>query len=176
MRGETERHRELCQKMYERYRNSTPTDAERFLKMMLLVENGPELPPDSVQRFYDSIDNKMESGLRNWFLATRALLECRKGNYSEAHKWIDEAITLEKASPSIHIKLVALAVQSLTYARQKDVAKARKSLDQVQQLMSQDLKMKWKEDGLLDGSTILNGDSVEHDKLIPESSKAAAPG
>jgi hypothetical protein len=34
--------------------------------------------------------------------------------------------------------------------------------------MSQDLKMTWKADGLLDGRTILNGATVEHDKLIPE--------
>src|SRR5206468_2689838 len=40
--GETARHRESCQKMYERYRNSTvPNDTERFLKTMLLVERGP---------------------------------------------------------------------------------------------------------------------------------------
>ena len=59
-------------------------------------------------------------------------------------------------------------MRSLVYAKQKEVAKARASLDQLKQVMSGDLKMKWKADGGLDGSTILKGVRVEHDKLIPE--------
>ena len=134
---------------------------------MLLVENGPEMPPDSVEKFVASINN-MTGDNRAWFLATRALLECRKGNYADAHKSIDEAIAQEKGTPNTFVKVLALAVRSLTFAKQNDVAGARKSLDEVRQVMSEDLKMNWKSDGLLDGSTILNGVTINHDKLIPE--------
>jgi len=166
--GEIGQHRVSCQKMYERYRDSAiPNDIERTLKVMLLVENGPELPPDSVRKFVASIDVVKDAD-RAWFLATRALLECRKGNHAEAHKWADEALALEKASPMNGSKLLTLAVQSLTYAKQKDVAQARKSLDQVKQIMSQNLKMNWTAAGSLEGGTIVNGVTIEHDKLIPE--------
>src|SRR5581483_6641845 len=117
--------------------------------------------------FCESIDGTTGDD-RAWFLATRALLECRKGNYAEAHKRVGEALALEKESSPKEIKLLALAVRALVYARQKDVARARRSLDHVRQVMAEDLKMNWKADGLLDGSTILQGVTVEHDKLIPE--------
>jgi tetratricopeptide (TPR) repeat protein len=166
--GETGRHRESCQKMYQRYRNSTvPNDTERCLKMMLLVESGPELPSDAARRFVASIDDAKGEDLA-WFRATAALLDCRNGNYSEAHKRLDEALALEKQVPNPLIKSMALAVRSLVYANQKELANARKSLDQLKQVMSHDLKMSWKADGLLDGRTILNGTTIEHDKLIPE--------
>src|SRR5262249_25008481 len=128
---------------------------------------GPELPPDAVRDFVASIaDAKGDD--RAWFRATRALLDCRKGNHAEAHKAIEEALALEKESPNAPIKAVALAVRALVYANQKDVASARTSLDQLKQVLGQDLKMSWKADGLLDGSTVLGGATVEHDKLIPE--------
>jgi len=166
--GETGRHRESCEKMLERYRNSpVPDDIERCLKVMLLLEPGPELPGDAVKKLYASGD-KTTGQRRAWFLGTRALLECRKGRYAEALKAIDEALALEKASPRNEIKVQALAVRALVYAKQKDVAKARKALDQVKQLMSGDLKIKWKADGQLDGSTMLNGVSVEQEKLMAE--------
>jgi tetratricopeptide (TPR) repeat protein len=135
--------------------------------MMLLVDKGPELPAEAVRKFLASIDDTKAED-RAWFRAARALLECRQGKFPEAHKSVEEALALEKETPNAFIKSVALAVRSLTYAKQKEVAKARASLDQVKQVMSQDLKMTWKADGLLDGSTILNGAIVEHDKLIPE--------
>jgi formylglycine-generating enzyme required for sulfatase activity/tetratricopeptide (TPR) repeat protein len=173
--GETGRHRESCQKMYARYRNSTiPNDTERCLKMMLIVEPGPELPGDAVKKFYLSIDKTPRQD-RAWFLAARALLECRTGQYAVAHKGIDEALAAEKKAvavdkelPNVYVKAFAMAVRSLIYAKQKDVGKARTSLDQLKQVMSGDLKMKWQPNGRLDGSTILKGVTVEHDKLIPE--------
>jgi tetratricopeptide (TPR) repeat protein len=167
--GDISRHREFCQKMHERFRDSTvPNDTERVLKMMLLVENGPELPPEAVKVFYDSFSGNLSDHNRAWFLATRALLECRKGDYAEAHRQIDDALAIEQKTPNAFVKAAALAVRSLTYARQNEVAKARQHLDEVKQVMSNDLKMSWKEDGRLDESTVLNGVSIEHDKLIPE--------
>lgn len=167
--GELGPHREWCQKMYEKYRDTTHiNDIERTLKVMLLVDNGPELPPNAVKRFYDSFSGVVSEDDRVWFIGSRALLECRKGNYDEAHKQIDEALQLEKTRPNTFAKALALAVQSLTYAHQKDVVNARKALDQTRQFMTDDLKLKWKPDGWLDGSTILDDITVSHDKLIPE--------
>src|SRR5262249_6574651 len=58
--GETERHRESCQKMLERFRNSAvPDDNERCLKVMLLLEPGPELPGDAVKKLDAAIDKAM---------------------------------------------------------------------------------------------------------------------
>jgi serine/threonine protein kinase/formylglycine-generating enzyme required for sulfatase activity len=166
--GETGWHRESCQKMFERFQKSAvPDDNERCLKVMLLLEPDPGLPEDAVKKLHASMD-KAVSQQRAWFLVTQALLECRKGRYAEARKAIDEALALEKASPLREIKVQALAVRALVYAKQKDVAKARKALDQAKQLMSGELKMKWKPDGQLDGSTILNGATVEQEKLIAE--------
>jgi tetratricopeptide (TPR) repeat protein len=166
--GEFGRHRALCQKMHERYRDSTvPEDTERYLKIMLLVQSGPELPPEAVTKFLASIDHS-KGETRAWFTEARALLECRQGKYAEALKSVDEALALLKQTPNASIKCIGLTVRSLTYTKLRDFAKARESLDQVKQVMSKDLKMNWKADGLLDGRTILNGVTVEHDKLIPE--------
>jgi tetratricopeptide (TPR) repeat protein len=166
--GDARRHRESCQKMYERFRNSTSAvDTERFLKTMLAMENGPELPAQSVQKFYASFDS-IEGQARACFLVTRAWLECRKGDHVEAHKRVDEALALERQFPQGTIKALALAVRSLIYAKQKNVAQARKSLDQVKLEMTQVLQMKWQADGLLDGSTLLNGTAFDHDKLNVE--------
>lgn len=175
--GETSRHRESCQTMYERYQNSTlPNDTERCLKMMLLVENGPELPPEAVRKFYDSFSGNLSDDNRAWFLATQALLECRKGDHAQARKRTDEALALEEKTPNVLIKALAMAVRSLTFARQNEVAKARQQLDEVRQVMSKDLKMSWKADGRLDASTVLNGVSIAHDKLIPEILRREAEG
>jgi tetratricopeptide (TPR) repeat protein len=167
--NDTEEYRKACQQMYERYRDSTvPNDIERSLKMMLLVDDGPPLPPTAVQAFYDSFAGDLTDDNRAWFLATRALLECRKGNYSQAHQLVDESLGLEKKVPNAFIKILALSIRSLTYAHQKEVEQARASLEQVKQLMMEDLKMDWNSDGLLKGSTVLDKATINHDKLIPE--------
>lgn len=49
-----------------------------------------------------------------------------------------------------------------------DTAKARAALDQLKSLMAADDKMKRKDDGRLDGTTILNDEFLQHDRLIPE--------
>jgi tetratricopeptide (TPR) repeat protein len=163
--GDAKRHRESCQKMYERFRTTTdPVDTERCLKTMLALDHGPELPAESVRKFYASFDG-IEGETRAWLLVTRAWLECRKGNHAEAHKCVDEALALEMQIQRSTIKALALAIRSLIYAKQKDVAQARKTLDQLKLDMSEVLQMKWKADGLLDGSTILSGASFDHDKL-----------
>jgi hypothetical protein len=166
--GEPGRYRESCQEMYERYRSSAvPNDMERFLKMMLLVKQGPELPPDAVRSFLASVATTEGEDLA-WFLATRALLDCRKGHYAEAHKAVEESLAAEKKVSKAAIKALALAVRSLIHANQKEAARARQSLDQLKQVMTEELKMSWQAGGQLDGSTILDGITVEHDKLIPE--------
>jgi hypothetical protein len=167
--GETGRHRELCQKMHERFRSkATANDAERCLKMMLLVESGPELPPETVQKFLDSFSGELTEHNRAWFLAAAGLLACRQADYAKAHERVDEALTLESKESNNFIRAAALGVRTLIFARQQEVAQARKSLEHLKQVMSQDLKMSWKADGSLDPSTILKGANVEHDKLIPE--------
>lgn len=167
--GETGEHRKSCQQMYERFRGSTvANDIERCLKVMLLVKDGPPLPPDAVQTFYDSFAGKLTDDDRAWFLATRALLECRKGNYADAHQQLNESLDLEKKAPNAFIKALALSIRSLTYAHQKEVEQARNSLQQVKQVMRDDLKMDWNSDGLLKGSTVLEQVTPSHDRLIPE--------
>ena len=155
--------------MYEHFRDSsTPNDIERTLKMMLLVDNGPELPTDAVKSFYNSFSSDLADDMRVWFLGTRAAAgvsqrELCRGTSADRVS----ALVLEQDSPNAAVKVLALAVRSLTFARQKDAAQARTSPEQVKQIMSQDLRMTWNAKGV-DGTTILNGVTVEHDKLIPE--------
>jgi hypothetical protein len=163
--GDAKHHREWCQKMYERFRNSTdPVDTERSLKTMLALENGPELPVESIERFCASFD-RIGGEARAWLLVTRAWLECRRGNHVEAQKRVDEALAQEAKLPQATIKTLALAVRSLIYAKQKNMDQTRKSLDEVKRVASEVLQMKWKADGLLDGSSILTGAFFDHDKL-----------
>ena len=166
--GNAEQHRNSCKKMCDRFLDSgSALDNEHCLKMMLAMENGPNMTDESVQKFCASIDTT-QGGMRAWLLGTRAWLECRKGNYAEARQHVDESLALEGQSPNDDIKALGLAVRSLNYARQKDLAQARASLNELSVVMSQAQRIKWKADGLLDGSTILNGATVLHDKLIPE--------
>jgi WD40 repeat protein/tetratricopeptide (TPR) repeat protein len=166
--GSAERHRESCRKMCEHFLDSgSPLDIEHCLKLMLAMENGPDVPAEKVQEFYASCDT-LAGGMRAWFLGTRAWMECRKGNYADARQHVEESLALEKEHASHDIKALALAVRSLIYAKQNDVAQARASLSELYAVMSQSQKISWKADGLLDGRTILNGATVVHDKLIPE--------
>jgi hypothetical protein len=63
---------------------------------------------------------------------------------------------------------MARSVQALIFARQGDAAQARVALDELKSLMATEIKLKWRDDGSLDGSTLLNGERVQHDWLIPE--------
>src|SRR5205085_539219 len=125
------------------------------------------LPADDVKAFYVSCDN-VTGPLRSWYLATRALDECRRGKNVEAHQSVEQSLAAEKEIPNNQAKAVALAVNALTYARQKDLTIARQALDELQQVMTQGMSITWRADGALDGKTILNGLRPEHDQLIPE--------
>jgi tetratricopeptide (TPR) repeat protein len=166
--GNTDRHREYCQKMAERYRlSANAEDTERLLKVMLLEANATELPPEAIEKFTSSLD-VIPAGLQVWFYPLAALLNCRQGKYLEAHELLDKTLELEQASPNLYPKSLALAIQALTYANQRDVAKAQQSLDSARQVMSDGLKMSWQADGQLNWETVMDGTRVSHDKLIPE--------
>jgi len=162
--GQPERHREFCRKMWERFRDSAATnDAGRYLKVLLLLESKVEPPADAIQKFSDSA-----ATYGPWYPSSTAFLACRQGDYAEAHKQVAKALELEAKSPAPNIKAMTLAVRALTYAKQQDIPQARKSLDELKQFLASDLKVKWKADGSIDGSTILSGAAVVHDKLIAE--------
>lgn len=164
--GEPERHREVCDKMYQRYRDSiVPNDMGRYLKVLLLLEVPGEIPADAVKKFTDSAATY---GI--WYPSQLAFLQLRQGDFAEAHKQLDQALAALAAakSPDVNIKPFVLAIRAVTYAKQQDVALARKALEELKQSLASDLKMKWNTDGTLDGSTILKGAIVDQNKLIPE--------
>lgn len=166
--GDVKKHQEICRKMDEHFQKSdSPADGERTLKMMLLADSGVELPPELVKKFVPSSEITSDS-LHIWFSAARALLECRRGDYAEAHKWVDKTLELEKKSPNGNIQALALSVRALTYAKQKDHPQARTTLQEVKETLTTRLHLKWNADGTVDGTTILNGTRIEHDRLIPE--------
>jgi Flp pilus assembly protein TadD len=163
--GDAERHRRICQKMSERCR--LEEDRERILKVMLLIDKGPRLSSDEITAFYASCDS-IAAPIRPWYLSSRAFYESRRGKYVAAHQSVEESLAREKDFPYSPIKAVALAVKALTYARQKDVANARQSLEQLNHVMTQEMNMTRRADGTLEGSTVLGGLIPDSNKLIPE--------
>lgn len=167
--GDSKGHQDACRKMYERYQKSaTPEDAERILKMMMLAESGMELPPDLIKKFVDSAEMPANKGLAAWFSAARALLECRRKDYPEAHKWVDKTLALEKEQANANIKALALSIRAITYAKQKDRVQARTTLQEVKVELTSGVHLKWNADGTVDGATVLDGTRIDHDRLIPE--------
>lgn len=159
-------HRQMCQRMFERFQKSaTEGDIERYLKVMALLPHGPEMPAEFVNKFKASCET-VSGHNRVWFLSTRALIECRAENFAEARNLVDQVITVEKEASDV--KLLALAIKSLTYARQKDAANARKSLDELKQFMKEKMNLTWGADGRLDNRSLLSGTSINHDKMIPD--------
>jgi hypothetical protein len=131
---------------------------------MLALDHGPDLPAEAVQKFCSSFDG-IEGEALAWLVVTRAWLECRRGDHAEAQKRVDEALALETKFPNGSLKGLALAVRTLSYAKQKDVKQARMALDELKRVTSEVLQMKWNADGLVEGSSILSGASFDHDKL-----------
>jgi hypothetical protein len=59
-------------------------------------------------------------------------------------------------------------VQALIQAKQANAAAAQVTLDEIKSFLATDHHLKWREDGTPDGASVLNGDRVLHDLLIPE--------
>lgn len=166
--GNSEQHSVICRQMYQRFQKSTePNDRERFLKVMVLMDHGPELPREAVQSFYAACD-VANDGTRIWFLATRAIIECRAKNFTEAHKLLDDVMNNENINLGNNEKALYQSVRALIYAHQKDSLNARNALSELEKTMTQQLNMSWNADGQVSSRSILNGIVIEHDKLIPE--------
>ncbi len=164
---EPERHALQCDKMYQRFRESTKDyDHERFLKLRLLVDGSLEqIPEDSIHRVSAVNDNDSN---RMWFLSALALLRYRQGNPAEAHALLEQSLALEATSRNSALRALALAVRSLIYAGQRETARAQASMADLKQVMSTDLNVKWTADGSVDGTSLLNGSLVAQDALIAE--------
>jgi hypothetical protein len=164
--GDAERHRAWSRKMAERFRaNDVAADAERTVKVMLLLEHGLDPEQAPIGRFLTGLDENEQPNLRVWFLSTRGLLACRSGEFDEAQQSLDEAQQLqtdaENAQNSDPV-LIRVAVQGLIDAKRGDLVQTQAALDQLQsQLASRGAK--WRDDGSLDGSTIFNAQGFEHD-------------
>lgn len=162
--GEHQRHREQCQKVFEKYRDwATANDAGRYLKVLLLVPSEDELPQDAVKKFTDAA-----ATYGAWHPSLLAFVRCREGDYVEAHKQLDRAFAQDPKSFTAYMKAWALGVRALTYAKQQDVPQARKTLDELKQFLATDQKLRWNADGSLDGNSILSSAAISHDKLFPE--------
>jgi tetratricopeptide (TPR) repeat protein len=179
--GDADEHQRQCRAMAERFRTSPDApDAERALKVMLLLENGLDRGIPMIDAAARSLEaGAVEPGLAKWFVGTRALLAFRAGDFAEAQRSVDETLQLVQAdgeSRGAPPALLALAVQALLQTKQKHAAAAHATLDELKSLMATDHRMQWREDGALDGGTILNGDHVLHDLLIPEILRREAAG
>jgi tetratricopeptide (TPR) repeat protein len=166
-------HRRQCRAMAERFRTSPDApDAERTLKVMLLLEHGLDREHPMIDASAKSLaEGTLEPGLETWFLGTRALLAYRSGDFVVAQQSVNESLQLVQSdggSRGAPPALFALAVQAMIHAKQGDATAAQAILDELKSLMATNHGMKWRDDGTLDGNSILNGDRVQHDLLIPE--------
>ena len=171
--GDADEHRRQCRAMADRFRASTSApDAERTLKVMLLLQYGLDRGLPQIDDSAKALEaGTVEPGLAKWFVGTRALLAFRSGDFAEAQRSVDESLQLVQAdgdSRGAPPALLALAVQAMIHAEQGDATAAQATLDELKSLLATDHGMKWRDDGTLDGNSILNGDRVQHDLLIPE--------
>ncbi len=171
--GDTEQHRLQCEKMFERFHlSSGERDVPRTVKVMLLLEQGLDPEHASLEDFRASLATEgLQGRHRIWSLTTRALLDCRLGDQSAARQSIDEAQRLlldagysRASSPAA----TALAIQGLIHAKQRDVRQARAVFDELKLLLASEIGLQWRSDGSVDGRTIVSGDRLRHDFLIPE--------
>jgi tetratricopeptide (TPR) repeat protein len=179
--GDADGHRRQCRTMVERFRTSPDApDAERALKVMLLLENGLDRGIPMIDAAARSLEaGAVEPGLAKWFVGTRALLAFRAGDFAEAQRSVDETLQLVQAdgeSRGAPPALLALAVLALLQTKQEHAAAAQATLDELKSLMATDHRIQWRDDGSVDGGTILNGDHVLHDLLIPEILRREAAG
>jgi tetratricopeptide (TPR) repeat protein len=171
--GDADAHQRQCRAMAERFRTSPDApDAERTLKVMLLMENGLDRKHAKIDDVIKSLAaGTVDQGLAKWFVGTRALLAYRSGDLAEAQRSVDEALELVQAggeSRGAPPALLALAVQAMIHAKHGDAGAAHTTLDEMKSLLATDHRLRWHEDGTLDGASVLNGDRVVHDLLIPE--------
>jgi hypothetical protein len=139
---------------------------------MLLLEHGLDREHPMIDDSAKSLaEGTLEPGLETWFLGTRALLAYRSGDFVVAQQSVNESLQLVQSdggSRGAPPALFALAVQAMIHAKQGDATAAQAILDELKSLMATNHGMKWRDDGTLDGNSILNGDRVQHDLLIPE--------
>ncbi|HUQ70881.1 MAG TPA: hypothetical protein VM165_15230 [Planctomycetaceae bacterium] len=141
------------------------------MKVSLLLEQSAVPDQATVAKFLETVSKTEDSGSLKWFLSTKALLACRSGDFDATHESVSESLRLLNSSgdaPGSMPGLMARSVQTQILARQGDAARAQVSLKELQTLMATEAKLKWQADGTLDGLTILNGERVQHDWLIPE--------
>jgi WD40 repeat protein len=176
--GDAERYRSHCLKMSDRFRESpAPPDAERTVKCMLLMGHAfeSELDPEEepIRPFLASLNGDRRVVVyRKWFLMTRALLACRNhefGSLAQAQHWVDESKGRAEFLRG-DLGLTQLSVQALIFAKQGRSSDARPLLEELTSRMKTDYGVKWRDDGWLDGETILRGNNnkIYHDLLIPE--------
>jgi tetratricopeptide (TPR) repeat protein len=170
--ADSEQHRLHCEQMAERFRESTvANDMERTVKVSMLLGPGLASDPATAAKFLESVAKTEDAGSLKWFLSAKALLACRNGDFSAAQQSIGQSLELLKAggdAPGSTASLMARSVQALIFARQGDATRAQVALDELKSLLATKTKLKWQDDGTLDGVTLLNGDRVQHDWLIPE--------
>ena len=118
---DAQKHRLHCQKMAARFRDSMVTnDVERTVKVSLLLGPGLVSDPATIKRFLDAVAKTDDPGLLKWFLACKALLACRNGDYAAAQQSVVESLDLQKGEdePGSMAGLMARSVQTLIFARQ----------------------------------------------------------
>lgn len=168
---DADRHRQQVRRMVEHFRPSSDNaDAERTVKVLLLRDGGLDLEPDLLGTFAAVSPEDANPGLRKWFVASQALVACRSGRFDEALQLVNQSLLLAEQDGEprgSYPTLTALAVRALTLARQNDRVLARPALDELKMLLGRS-GLKWSTDGSLEGASILNGEFIQHDQLIPE--------
>jgi hypothetical protein len=137
---------------------------------MLLQHCGLDIEPDLPGPFVAVAPDAANSGLRKWFVASQALVACRSGQFDAALQLVRQSLQMSEQDGETRGSfptLTALAVRALTLACQNDQVQARPALDELKMLLGR-TGLKWNSDGSLDGGSILNGNSISHDLLIPE--------
>jgi WD40 repeat protein/tetratricopeptide (TPR) repeat protein/energy-coupling factor transporter ATP-binding protein EcfA2 len=170
--ADLEQHRLYCQKMASKFGQSTvANDVERTVKVSVLLDQSALPDQALVGTFVEAVAKTADPGSLKWYLSAKALLACRNDDHNAAQDSVQEALRLVHAAgdaPDSMPGLMARSVQALILARQGDATRARVALDELKTLMATDAKLKWQDDGTLDGVTLLNGERVQHDWLIPE--------
>ena len=154
---EEQRYQEYCQKASSNFDYAWKPDvASRLAKLCLLrpdlqraedLKNVWELTEFASE--FDSAENIQ------WFQATRALAELRRGNYELAHQWNQKSRSNEKTGNGYRHALTH-AIDSLAWTELGDMEKARRSLENGQRLHTAG-----KEKAMSNGH-----DSTWHDSLV----------